>query len=102
MLPKNRPPTHPGIMLAREFLEPLEMSQSAFSRRLGLSSPRAINELCNAKRAVSPEMALKLERATGMDAQFWLGLQTDWNLWHAMQDTKKLNLDNIVPLETAA
>lgn len=101
-LPEHRPPTHPGIMLAKEFLEPLELSQSAFARRLGLNSPRAINELCNAKRSVSPEMALKLERATGMEAQLWLGLQMDWDLWHAQQKRAGLKLDKIEPISSAA
>lgn len=101
-LPKIRPPTHPGEMLAKEFLEPLGVSQSEFSRRLGLTTPRAVNELCNRKRAVSSEMALKLEQATGMDAQFWLGLQMDWDLWHAKQRSSRLHLDRIQPLASAA
>jgi len=64
-LPTHRPPTHPGEMLREEFLVPLGITQSAFALQLGVSFPR-LNEVINAKRAVTPDTALRLARVTGM------------------------------------
>lgn len=83
-LPTHRPPTHPGEMLLEDFLKPLGISQSAFAIQLGVSFPR-LNEVINAKRAVTPDTALRLAQVTGMSADFWLGLQQDWDLWHALR-----------------
>ena len=60
-------------MLLEEFLKPLGISQSAFARRFGISYPR-LNEIDRGKRSVTPDTALRLERVTGMGADFWLGL----------------------------
>jgi addiction module HigA family antidote len=81
-LPTQLPPTHPGEMLREEFLKPLGITQSALAARLGVSFPR-LNEVINAKRSVTPDTALRLAQVTGMSADFWLGLQQDWDLWHA-------------------
>ena len=86
-LPTDRPPTHPGEMLLEEFLKPLGISQSAFAVRLGVSFPR-LNEVINGKRCVTPDTALRLAQVLGMPADFWLGLQSDWDLWHAMRSEK--------------
>ena len=59
-LPRDRPPTHPGEMLLEEFLKPLGITQSAFSRRLGVSFPR-LNKIIRGKRGVTPDTALRLE-----------------------------------------
>jgi addiction module HigA family antidote len=83
-LPTNRPPTHPGEMLLEEFIRPLGVSQSALAVRLGISFPR-LNEITRAKRSVTPDTALRLAQVLGMSADFWLGLQQDWDLWHAMR-----------------
>ena len=78
-LPSHHPPTHPGEMLVEEFLKPLGVTQTAFAARLGVSFPR-LNEIVNGKRGVTPDTALRLARVTGMSADFWLGLQQDWDL----------------------
>ena len=95
-LPTHLPPTHPGEMLLEEFLKPLGVSQSAFAIRLGVSFPR-LNEIVRGKRAVTPDTALRLARVTGMSADFWLGLQQDWDLWHAFQSAETA-LDKLEPL----
>ena len=69
LLPRLVPPTHPGEMLLEEFLKPLEVSQSAFAIRLGVSFPR-LNEIVRGKRSVTPDTALRLARVTGMSADF--------------------------------
>lgn len=96
-LPTHQPPTHPGEMLFEEFLKPLDISQSAFAVRLGVSFPR-LNEIVRGKRAVTPDTALRLARVTGMSADFWLGLQQDWDLWHALRSGKAAIIEELKPL----
>ncbi|MEX2182503.1 MAG: HigA family addiction module antitoxin [Gemmatimonadaceae bacterium] len=98
-LPKNRPPTHPGEMLLEEFLKPLGITQSAFAIRLGVSFPR-LNEIINAKRGVTVETALRLARVTGMSAEFWLGLQQGWDLWHALRSEDARQISKLEPIAT--
>ena len=82
--PTKVPPVHPGEMLLEEFLKPLGLSQSAFAIQLGVSFPR-LNEIVREKRGVTADTALRLAQVTGMSADFWLGLQLDWDLWHALR-----------------
>ncbi len=100
-LPTHRPPTHPGEMLREEFLVPLGITQSAFALQLGVSFPR-LNEVINAKRAVTPDTALRLARVTGMSADFWLGLQQDWDLWHALRSEDAAEIARLRPLQHAS
>ncbi|MBX3708365.1 MAG: HigA family addiction module antidote protein [Gammaproteobacteria bacterium] len=96
MLPKKRPPTHPGQMLLKEFLEPMGMTQKEFSDHLGWTYAR-LNEIINGHRGVSAESALAFADAFQMEPQFWLNLQQNWDLWHAMKEHK-----NIKPVDRAA
>ena len=99
-LPTHRPPTHPGEMLLEEFLKPFGISQSAFAVRLGISFPR-LNEIIRQKRGVTPDTALRLARVLGMSADFWLGLQQDWDLWHAMRSKRAAGIAELKPLRRA-
>jgi addiction module HigA family antidote len=101
LLPRMVPPTHPGEMLLEEFLKPLEISQSAFAIRLGVSFPR-LNEIVRGKRSVTPDTALRLARVTGMRAEFWLGLQLDWDLWHALRSSEARAIEKLSPLPRAS
>ena len=96
-LPTERPPTHPGEMLLEEFLRPLRISQSAFAIQLGVSFPR-LNEIVNRRRSVTPDTALRLAQVTGMSADFWLGLQQDWDLWHALRSKAAAKIARLEPL----
>src|SRR5713226_8653532 len=96
-LPAKKPPTHPGEMLLEEFLKPLGISQSAFAVRLGISFPR-LNEIIRGKRSVTSDTALRLARVLGMSADFWLGLQQDWDLWHALRSEKAVAIARLEPL----
>ena len=78
-LPRQRPPTRPGEMLLEEFVKPLGITQSELAARLGISFPR-LNEIVRGKRAITSDTALRLARVLGMSADFWLGLQLDWDL----------------------
>ena len=100
-LPAKRPPTHPGEMLLEEFLKPLGISQSAFAERLGISFPR-LNEIVRGKRGVTADTALRLARVLGMSADFWLGLQQDWDLWHAVRSDKAAAITRLEPLHRAS
>lgn len=96
-LPSHRPPTHPGEMLLEEFLKPLGVSQSACAVRLGVSFPR-LNEIIRGKRGVTVDTALRFAQLTGTSAQFWLGLQFDWDLWHARRTEEAQRIRQIEPL----
>ena len=100
-LPSHRPPTHPGEMLREEFLKPLELTQTEFAARLGVSYPR-LNEIVRGKRGVTPDTALRLARVLGMSADFWLGLQQDWDLWHALRSEEAEEIARLEPLSSGA
>ena len=99
-LPTHQPPTHPGEMLLEEFLKPLGISLSAFAVQLGVSFPR-LNEVVNGRRSVTPDTALRLAQVTSMSADFWLGLQQDWDLWHALRSTDAVEIGRLTPLPRA-
>jgi antitoxin HigA-1 len=65
--------------------------------RLGISFPR-LNEIVRGKRGVTPDTALRLARVVGMSADFWLGLQQDWDLWHAMHSDSAAEINRLKPL----
>lgn len=96
-LPTRRSPIHPGEMLLEEFLTPLRMTQSAFAVRLGISFPR-LNEIINGKRGVTPDTALRLARVLGTSADFWLGLQQSWDLWHALRSKAAADIARLRPI----
>lgn len=89
MLPKKRPPTHPGEMLLKEFLEPLGVTQKMFAAHLGWTYAR-LNEVINGRRQVSADSALALGEALKTGPEFWLNLQRDWDLWNAMDSHRKV------------
>ncbi len=96
-LPLNRPPTHPGEILLEEFVKPLGLTQVELAGRLGVSYPR-LNEIVKGRRSVTPDTALRLATVLGMSADFWLGLQQDWDLWHAMRGSGAEDISRLVPL----
>jgi len=76
---KKIKPVHPGEILLEEFLKPMGISQNRMSIDMGVP-PRRINEIVHAKRRITADTALRLARYFGMSAQFWLGLQMDYDL----------------------
>ncbi len=76
---KDFPPLHPGEVLQEEFLKPMNLSQ----HRLALSmhvSPQKINDIVRGKRGITADTALRLSIALGTTAEFWMGLQSDYDL----------------------
>lgn len=88
-----RPP-HPGEFLREDYLPECGLSVAQFAARLGVSKQTA-NELVRERRAVSPDMALRLGRLFGTSAQYWLNLQRNVDLW----DSLELNREAIEQVE---
>ena len=72
-------PVHPGEVLLEEFLKPMSLSQNRLALAIGVHA-RRVNEIVLGKRSVTADTALRLSRYFGTSAQFWLGLQTDYDL----------------------
>lgn len=89
-LPKH--PTPPGEMLLKEFLKPLGLTQVEFAHHLGVSFKR-INEIVNGRRSISPETAWLFSQALGTTPQFWMSLQSTYDLvrHRAGRTVKRLN-----------
>jgi addiction module HigA family antidote len=79
MIPENRIPTHPSLVLKEEFLEPLGLSEVALAKHLGLSIQR-VHEIVCGKRSITPKIAWLLAQAFGTTPQFWLNLQMNYDL----------------------
>jgi antitoxin HigA-1 len=79
LLPENRVPTHPGVILSREFLAPLGITQVALAAHLGVPVQR-VNELVRGKRGVTPETAWLLAQAFETTPEYWLNLQASHDL----------------------
>src|SRR5215212_1221176 len=80
-------PIHPGEMLREDFLPDYGLSVSGLAQALGVSR-QTVNELLRERRAVSPEMALRLAKLFGNSAEFWLNAQRAVDLWDAAQAIK--------------
>jgi antitoxin HigA-1 len=76
---RKLPPVHPGEIVLEEFMKPLGLSQTRLGRDLGVS-PRRINEIVHGRRSITADTALRLSRYFGTSAEFWLGLQADYDL----------------------
>jgi len=92
-------PTHPGEMLREDFLPDYGLTVSSFAKALGVSR-QSVNELLRERRAVSPEMALRLSRLLGNTPEFWLNAQRAVDLWDAARNIK-LKIERIAPLNAA-
>lgn len=71
--------SHPGEILRQEYLKPAGIKAADLARATGLPSGR-VSEILNGKRDITAETAVRLEKATGISAKFWLGLQNDYDL----------------------
>lgn len=92
-------PTHPGEMLREDFLPDYGLTPAGLAKALGVSR-QTVNELLRERRAVSPEMALRLSRLFGNSPEFWLKAQQAIDLWDASRSIKD-EVDRIQPLPAA-
>lgn len=96
---RNVRPTHPGVMLREDFLPEYGLTVSGFARSLRVSR-QTVYDLLRERRAVSPEMALRLSRLFGNSPEFWLNAQRAVDLWEAARTIKK-TINHIAPLSAA-
>jgi addiction module HigA family antidote len=95
----KRRPTHPGEMLRQDFLPDYELTVSGLAEAIGVSR-QSVNELLRERRAISPEMALRLSRLFGNNPEFWLNAQRAVDLWEAGKAIRK-DVQRIRPLSAA-
>src|SRR5271165_6837469 len=87
MLPNHRIATHPGQILLQEFLEPLGLTQADLARALAIPLNR-VNELVRGKRGITPETAILLAGYFKNSAEFWMNLQTAYDLTRALHEMR--------------
>ena len=92
-------PTHPGEMLREDFLPDYGLTVKGLAEGIGVSR-QTVNELLRERRALSPEMALRLSCLFGNSAEFWLNAQRAVDLWEASRAIKKV-MERIRPLSAA-
>lgn len=95
----KRKPTHPGEMLREDFMPDYGLTVAGLADALGVSR-QSINELLRERRALSPEMAIRLGRLFNNSPEFWLNAQRAIDLWVASQSLKKA-VSRIRPLHAA-
>ena len=95
----KRRPTHPGEMLREDFMPEYGLTVAGLAAAVGVSR-QSINELLRGRRAVSPEMALRLSRLFGNAPEFWLNAQRAVDLWDAAQSIMG-DMARIKPLRVA-
>lgn len=94
MLIISRKPTHPGEMLREEFMPDYQLTVASLAKRLGVSR-QSVNELIRERRAVSPDMALRLARVFGTTPHYWMNMQRNVDLWNSLA----LHADDIASLD---
>ena len=97
LLPSLRTATHPGEILAEEFLAPFALTQVELAARLDIPFQR-VNQIVRGRRAVTPDTALRLSQLFGTTAQFWLNLQQTWDLSTALRSPAARQIRRIRPL----
>jgi len=101
MTKRDFPPIHPGEILLAEFLEPLEISQYRLAKDIGVT-PRRVNEIVHGRRAITADTALRLGRYFNMEAQFWLNLQSHYDMEVALESLGSRLEEEVHPLTRAA
>ena len=81
----TRRPTHPGRVFYEDVMKPLDMSVTETARMLGVSR-KALSELINEKSSLSPQMALRISKATNTSVESWMNMQQKLSLWIAKQN----------------
>jgi addiction module HigA family antidote len=88
-------PPHPGLSVRHDCLEPFGLSVTAAAKALGVTR-QALNNIVNGKAGISPEMAIRLDKAFGGTAEGWLALQTAYDLAQAMKKASSIAVKRIV------
>lgn len=88
----NRKPTHPGIVLLEDIIKPLSLSITDAAKMLGVSR-KTLSEFVNEKTSLSPDMAIRIAKATNTSPESWMSMQQKLTLWEAEQHLPK----NVIP-----
>jgi len=83
----KRPPTHPGGILKRQYIEPLSLTISELANTLGISR-KTLSKIVNERGAITPDMALRLSKAFKTTPELWLNLQQTYDLWQASHNSE--------------
>lgn len=94
-IPSDRSPTHPGLIIREEFLEPLSITQRELADAILVPYQR-VNEIINEKRGITPNTALRLAKYFGNTPDFWMNLQLRFDLYQA----QKVDNDEIKNIRT--
>ena len=98
---RDFPPIHPGEILIAEFLGPLGISQYRLAKDMGVT-PRRINEVVHGRRSISADTALRLGHFFGMEAQFWLNLQSRYDMEVTRDQLQDRIMKEVRPFSHAA
>jgi len=85
---RSRPPTHPGGILKRHYLESLNLTVSELAKSLGVSR-KTLSMIVNEHGSITPDMALRLSKAFSTTPQLWLNLQQNYDLWNVSQKSQE-------------
>lgn len=88
----TRKPTHPGSVFLEDVMKPLNLSVTETARMLGVSR-KTLSEFINEKSSLSPEMALRISKATNTSVESWMNMQQKLTLWNAREHEPK----NVIP-----
>lgn len=102
MLPKHRRPSTPGDFI-RDYLDDAELhlTQGALASRLGVSRAN-LNAIVNGKRAITPGMAMRLERVLGVSMRTWLNLQAAVDIYDALHSPEAKDIARLKPIRRSA
>ena len=92
-MPMKNPP-HPGLSVRHDCLEPLGLNVTEAARRLGISR-KQLSDIVNCHAGISPEMAIRLDKAFGGGADTWLRLQAAYDLARAMQHAREIKVERL-------
>ncbi len=93
-MPMKNPP-HPGLSVRHDCIEPLDLTITEAAKILGVTR-QALNNLVNSKSGISPEMAIRLDKAFGGGAETWLRLQMAYDLAQARQHEGEIKVKRVV------
>ena len=97
----DRRPTHPGALLREDVLPGLDITQGKLAELLGVSR-LTVSQLLHEHRALSPDMAMRLEKLTGTSAESWLRMQEAVDLWEARQQPERFKAIKRLPAAMAS
>ena len=94
-MPMKNPP-HPGLSVRHDCLEPLGLNVTEAAKRLGVSR-KQLSDIVNCHAGISPEMAIRLDKAFGAGADMWLRLQAGYDLAQAMKHADEIKVERLLP-----